>query len=101
MILILQIFMYIIIIKIILEQTPEIGQGLERILSCGAVNQNRLRWTYDYCGLRTSTPFHDTLILTVVSRLRKTITAAVGFEATDIGVCGQRSTSYTTADCDL
>ena len=27
------------------------------------VNQNRLRWTYDYCGLRTTTLFHDILIL--------------------------------------
>ena len=27
------------------------------------VNKNRLRWTYDYCGLRTTTLFHDILIL--------------------------------------
>ena len=27
------------------------------------VNQNTLRWTYDYCGLRTTTLFHDILIL--------------------------------------
>ena len=24
-----------------------------------------------------------------------------GFESTDTGVCGQRSTSYTTADCRI
>ena len=49
------------IIIIILARTLEIGQGLGRILSCG--NKNRLRWTYDYCGLRTTTLFHDILIL--------------------------------------
>ena len=43
------------------------------------VNQNRLRWTYDYCGLRTTTLFHDIIyFLRVVSRLRKTIYRRTG-----------------------
>ena len=51
-------------IIIILARTPEIGQGLGRILSCGARKQEQtFKWTYDYCGLRTTTLFHDILIL--------------------------------------
>ena len=41
-------------------RTPEIGQGLGRSLRCGARKQE---WTYDSCGLRTTTLFHDILIL--------------------------------------
>ena len=51
---------FIVFIYIILARTPEIGQGLGRILSCGAC---KLTWTYDYCGLRTTTLLHDILIL--------------------------------------
>ena len=43
-----------------MARTPEIGQGLGRILSCGARKPEQ---TYDYCGLRTTTLFHDILIL--------------------------------------
>ena len=47
-----------------LSRTPEIGQGLGRILSCGARKpEPELIWTYDYCGLRTTTLFHDILQL--------------------------------------
>ena len=36
--------------------------------------------------------------LIVVNKLKKIRTYAAGFESTDTGVSGQRSTSYTTAD---
>ena len=52
---------YVCVIIIILARTPEIGQGLGRILSCGARKPEQT--DYDYCGLRTTTLFHDILIL--------------------------------------
>ena len=47
-----------------MAQTPEIGQGLGRFFKAvERVNKNRLRWTNYYWGLRTTTLFHDILIL--------------------------------------
>ena len=45
-----------------MARTPEIGQGRGRIVSCRARKPEQTRWTYNYCGLRT-TLFHDLLIL--------------------------------------
>ena len=51
-------------IIITLARTPEIGQGLGRILSCAArKTRTDLDGPTDYCGLRTTTLFHDILIL--------------------------------------
>ena len=42
-----------------MARTLEIGQGLGRIQSCGARKPD----DYDYCERRTTTLFHDILIL--------------------------------------
>ena len=55
------------------------------------VNQNRLRWTNDYCGLRTITLFHDILILPG-SKLRKTIYRRTGVPT--YGIRCMRPTLY-------
>ena len=50
-------------IYIIWHEHPKSGKAQDIFYAVECVNQNRLRWSYDYCGLRTTTLFHDILIL--------------------------------------